>query len=189
MASDIPAQFLIEWAYDIRDTFPLPDWTRPDGDKYNVEAKTDKSVTTETCKLMMRRLLEDRFQLKLRKEIREADVYLLTVAKGGTKLKPVIPGSPVTASDGVWWRGQRAGASWSLTTLAVSLTDLQDVGRRVVDRTGLTGVYRFRFDYTPGQDIPDIFDAIEEQLGLKLKPGKAPVESVVVDQINKPSPN
>jgi len=190
LASNFPAQFLIEYAYDIRDTFPLPDWARPDGDKYNVEAKADNSITAEACKLMTQRLLEDRFQLKLHKELRETDVYFLTVAKGGTKLKPVVPGSPVTESSGAWWRGQRMASGMRLPALVVSLTDLQDVGRRVVDRTGLpTDVfYEFRLDY-PAQEDPDIFEATEAQLGLKLVPGKAPVEFVVVDHINKPSPN
>ncbi len=191
LASNFPAQFLIEYAYGIRDTFPLPDWARPDGDKYNVEAKAaDNSITAATCKLMTQRLLEDRFQLKLRKEVRETDVFFLTVAKGGAKLKPVVPGSTVTESSGAWWRGQRAIGGMRLPALVVNLTDLQDVGRRVVDETGLpTDVfYEFRLDFTPGP-VSDIFEAMETQLGLKLIPGKAPVEFVVVDRINRPSPN
>ena len=192
VASDIPAQFLIEYAYSIRDTFPLPDWTRPDGDRFNVEAKAaDNSITAATCKLMTQRLLEDRFQLKLRKEVRETDVYFLTIAKGGTKLKPVVPGSSVTESSGAWWRGQRMASGMRLPAFVVSLNDLQDVGRRVVDKTGLPPdvFYEFRLDYAPGKGDPGIFEAMEDQLGLKLIPGKAPVEFVVVDRINKPSPN
>jgi uncharacterized protein (TIGR03435 family) len=193
LASDIPAQFLIEYAYNIRDTFPLPDWARPDGNKYNVEAKTDKtddSITAATCKLMTQRLLEDRFQLKLRKEVRETDVYFLTVAKGGMKLKPVVPGSAATESSGAWWRGQRMVSGMRLPALVVSLNDLQDVGRRVVDKTGLPPdvFYEFRLDY-PSQDVTDIFEATETQLGLKLIPGKAPIEFVVVDRIAKPAAN
>jgi uncharacterized protein (TIGR03435 family) len=77
-----------------------------------------------------------------------------------------------------------------LPALVVSLTDLQDGGRRVVDKTGLPPdvFYQFRFDY-PGQDVPDIFEATEAQLGLKLVPGKATVEFVVVDRIATPSAN
>jgi uncharacterized protein (TIGR03435 family) len=190
LASNFPAQFLIEYAYDIRYTFPLPDWARPDGNKYNVEAKADNSITAETCKLMTQRLLEDRFQLKLHKELRETNVYFLTVAKGGTKLKPVMPGSPVTDSSGAWWQGQRIASGMRLPALVVSLTDLQDGGRRVVDKTGLPPdvFFQFRFDY-PGQDVEDIFAATEAQLGLKLIPGKATVEFVVVDRLAKPSAN
>ena len=190
LATDIPAQFLIEYAYNIRDTFPLPDWARPDGERYNLEAKADPSITAATCRLMTQRLLEDRFQLKLRKELRETNVYFLTVAKGGTKLKPVAPDSPVTESSGAWWRGQRAGSGMRLPAIVVSLADLQEVGRRVVDKTGLPPdvFYQFRLDY-PNQDVTDIFEATEAQLGLKLVPGKAPVEFVVVDRISKPSAN
>ena len=77
-----------------------------------------------------------------------------------------------------------------LPALVVNLNDLQDVGRRVVDKTGLpTDVfYEFRLDFTPGP-VSDIFEAMETQLGLKLIPGKAPLEFVVVDHISKPSPN
>ena len=139
---------------------------------------------------MTQRLLEDRFQLKLRKEVRETDVYFLTIAKGGMKLTPVVPGSVATESSSAWWRGQRVASGIRLPALVVSLTDLQDVGRRVVDKTGLPPdvFYQFRLDYTPGP-VSDIFEALESQLGIKLVPGKAPVEFVVVDRINKPSPN
>jgi uncharacterized protein (TIGR03435 family) len=181
LASNIPAQFLIEYAYSIRDTFPLPDWTRPDGDKYNIEAKADdESITGATCRLMTQRLLEDRFQLKLRKETRETAVFFLTVAKGGTTLKPVAPGSAATESSGAWWQGHRAVGGMRLPALVVNLNDLQEVGRRVVDKTGLPPdvFYEFHFDYNSGQGVPDIFEAMETQLGLKLNPGKAPVEFV-----------
>jgi uncharacterized protein (TIGR03435 family) len=81
-----------------------------------------------------------------------------------------------------------------LPALIVSLNDLNDLQearRRVVDKTGLPAdvFYDFRFDYNPGQGIPDIFDAVESQIGLKLVPGKAPVEFVVVDRIARPSAN
>jgi hypothetical protein len=53
LGSDIPAFFLIEYAYNIRESFPLPDWALPPyGDKYNVEAKADSSITNATCRLM-----------------------------------------------------------------------------------------------------------------------------------------
>ncbi len=192
LASDIPAQFLIEYAYGIRDTFPLPDWARPDGDRYDVQAKSgDSSITAETCKVMTQHLLEGRFQLKLRREVRETDVYFLTVAKGGMKLKPVSRDGASTDSGGVVWLGQPAGTGRRLPALVVSLNDLPDVGRRVIDKTGLSPdvFYTFRFDYIPGQSVPDVFEALEMQLGLKLAPGKAPFEFFVADQIARPSPN
>jgi len=188
-ATNVPVQYLIEWAYDIRESFPAPDWARAGGDKFNVEAKAAGPTTGTDCKLMGQRMLEDRFQLRLHKEMKETNVYLLTVAKSGTKLREVNPDVPPAATDGVWIFGQKLRVKgWELWMLAEQLADIQDVGRPVVDRTGLKGLYQFHLDFVAGGS-PDIFTAVQEQLGLKLEPGKAPVEFVVIDRVEKPSEN
>ena len=72
------------------------------------------------------------------------------------------------------------------------------MGRPVINRTGLTGTYDFdlRFaaaplgaDLAPGVDVPSIFSAIQEQLGLKLEPERGPVEFLVVERIERPTPD
>ena len=70
-------------------------------------------------------------------------------------------------------------------------------GRPVFDKTGLPGFYDFTLDWTPDHGGPpppnssgiDIFTALQEQLGLKLEPQKAPIEIVVIDHAEKPSEN
>ncbi|MGH9604300.1 MAG: TIGR03435 family protein [Terracidiphilus sp.] len=80
-----------------------------------------------------------------------------------------------------------------MKSLIFSLSN--DVGRIVLDQTGLTGKYDFTLKWTPdGQQEtadsgPSIFAALEEQLGLKLVSAKGPVDTIVVDRVEKPSPN
>jgi uncharacterized protein (TIGR03435 family) len=80
-----------------------------------------------------------------------------------------------------------------MDTLVGNLSDT--TGRYVINKTGLTGSYDFTLQWTPfaqqGQadSGPSIFAAIQEQLGLKLVPAKGPVDTIVVDRVEKPSPN
>ena len=73
------------------------------------------------------------------------------------------------------------------------------VGRPVIDKTGLTGSFDYELRWTPDEPSPDggaaraggpsIFAAVEEQLGLKLEPQRGPVEVLVIDSIERPTPN
>ena len=73
--------------------------------------------------------------------------------------------------------------------LAQTLSDIPDVGRPVIDRTGLKGRFAFRLDYAvrANEERPDVFRAVQEQLGLRLVPSTAPVEVVVIDHLDKPT--
>jgi len=69
-------------------------------------------------------------------------------------------------------------------------------GRPVLDRTGLTGHYTYTLDWLPANgaappesDIPSIFTAVQEQLGLKLEATKAPIVMLIIDRAEKPSEN
>ncbi|MCU1233295.1 MAG: hypothetical protein JWP63_1262 [Candidatus Solibacter sp.] len=75
--------------------------------------------------------------------------------------------------------------------LAGTLASMPDVGRPVVDRTGLTGLFEFRLDFsvTPNDDRPNLLSALQEQLGLKLESSRGPVEIFVIDHLEKPSAN
>ena len=139
---------------------------------------------------MAQHLLEDRFKLKLHLETKELPVYALVVDKGEAKLHEVKPNSP--PGDGVWLRGRKISSKgWEAWMIASSLASLPDVGRPVVDKTGLKGLFEFRLDYsvTPNEDRPNIFTALKDQLGLKLEPSKGPVQFVVIDNLEKPSEN
>jgi uncharacterized protein (TIGR03435 family) len=77
-----------------------------------------------------------------------------------------------------------------MTFLALQLSRIPEVGRNVIDRTGLKGDYKLNFDWSSKTD-PDVsvFTAIKEQLGLTLEPTKSPVDFLVIDHIEQPSEN
>jgi uncharacterized protein (TIGR03435 family) len=171
--------------------------------------------------LMLQSLLEERFQLKMHLDTRELPIYELAIAKGGPKLiladdqspivfgtEPVLPqrlpnGLPALERGGYNVRGGvggkrsfqgRAIALWQLVNIFVG-----DLGRPVVDKTNLKGLYDVKFEWAPQnlQAVPEaapalaslLSTAIQEQLGLKLESTKGPVEVIVVDSAQKPSEN
>jgi bla regulator protein BlaR1 len=167
-------------------------------------------------RLLMQSLLEDRFQLKTRLETRDLPVYALVVDKGGIKIKemnyakpdplPPPPGTPASlgALRPPTGPHQMTARGMPIPRFAEWLSRSYEVGNRpVVDETGLTGKYDFALNgvslMTPpagdanasGMEAPvvSLFTALPEQLGLKLVPVKAPVEVLVIDHIEQPSPN
>jgi uncharacterized protein (TIGR03435 family) len=165
---------------------------------------------------MLQVLLADRLRLTIHREIRELPVYFLVIAKGGSKLQQAKPGD--TYVNGLKGRGGPMGQGMSssssrfssnITAQGASLSGLISflafpLGRLVLDRTGLTGNFDFTLKFAvdrpapdatlngatlPDSDAPFLFDAIQQQLGLKLEPGKGPVEVIVIDHIERPSGN
>jgi uncharacterized protein (TIGR03435 family) len=184
-----PLKNVIRRAYRILWDFSVPDWAGMTGIRYDIEGKTGSLLNGEDCWLAAQVLLEDRFELKLHREVRQVPAYNLVVAKGGAKLRESSPDGP---SDGVWLRGVHfLPGRWTSAFIAVQLGNLPEIGRPVVDKTGLMGHYEFRLDYAvrAEDDKPDIFSALQQQLGLKLEPTKASAEFVVIDNIEKPSEN
>jgi uncharacterized protein (TIGR03435 family) len=122
-------------------------------------------------------------------------VYELVVAKGGVKM-PVYP-SPQPQPDRVYARGccTMMGAGANMSRLADMLSGA--AGRPVVDKTGLSERYSYTLRYSSPRDgnlpddaPPDLFAAVQEQLGVKLQPGKASLDVVVVDHMEHfPSDN
>lgn len=180
--------------------------------------KLDK-VEMEQRWAMMRPLLEDRFGLKFHHETRQLNEYVLVVAKGGSKLKPSKIAAGANAKEGRRSMMRMSPKGMSLEANAVSVADLvrtlsMQLGSTVVDKTGLTGTYDYTLDFAPdnmpgpmlrpppdggqGQGgnapppepaAPSLFTALQEQLGLKLQAQKGPVDVIVIDQIQQPSPN
>jgi uncharacterized protein (TIGR03435 family) len=147
---------------------------------------------------MMRRLLADRFSLKVHRETRQLPVLALTVGKRSAKLS--------LAHDPSGDRAERMGKEkneWRNITMARLIAILEArYRRRILDRTGLTGTYDFHLSYDP--PIRDILDnagfpadptetslkaALETQLGMKLEETKGAVETLVIDQAERPSGN
>ena len=145
-------------------------------------------------RLMYRKLLVSRFQLAFHYEFRELPTYTIQVAKSGPKLTVTTrkPGDSATFS---------VEPHFALTVRNSTIADfakgMQDdfLDRPVVDRTGLKDRYDFELKWTPdeyrthGPNDPALFTAIQEQLGLKLVPAKAPVRVMVIDDIETPSEN
>jgi uncharacterized protein (TIGR03435 family) len=160
---------------------------------------------------MMQDLMADRFNLKTHWETREGPVYNLVVAKGGLKMRAggAVPPSadelknfgdnkiPELYARGDGSRGYEfVGHECHIAPLTLVLGSLMRTN--VIDKTGLTGTYDFDMQYSQANRRerdedpriwPQITDAVEDQLGLKLEPAKGPVQVLVVDHIEKPSEN
>jgi uncharacterized protein (TIGR03435 family) len=192
---------LISIAYGVR-PFQIsggPKWI--DTDRFDIDARLTTSdgahpvnpgLTTEA----LRSLLADRFLLTLHHETREQSVFALVVAKGGPKLQESTESENLIRSMG---RGSIKGQGVALGSLVVNLAN--ELGRPVIDKTGLTGKYSFelKWDASPpsaaessAASDPDggsIFTALQEQLGLRLESQKGPVRVLVVDRAERPSEN
>ena len=163
---------------------------------YDIAAKAegDGTPTRAELRLMLQTLLADRFNLKFHREMRELPVYAMVVGKSGVKFKESPPDKPVKSFAGVNGRNQYMELSQGTMEM---VAERIGIDRPVIDKTGLTGKYEIRLEATPEFRIsnnpqPDdlrIFDAIQQQLGLKLEPQKANIEVLVVDHMDKPSAN
>ena len=134
---------------------------------------------------MLQTLLADRFKLVVRHESKEMRVYELVVAKSGSTLRESTgPRTFFTSRPALI-----SGARVSMRELAVALSSLLD--RQVIERTGLTGVYDVKVQWTPDSATGDLgvslFTAIQEQLGLKLESTRDRVDVLVVDHIERPT--
>jgi uncharacterized protein (TIGR03435 family) len=190
---------LIARAYGVRiSEISGPDWLT--SERFDIAAEAAGPVDDDQLSLMLRTLLADRFGLALHREPKVLPVYELVVAKSGPKLQPVQAAQSRGRTLSSSHRGYLSANGASTEFLAELLSRQTD--RPVLDRTGLSGTYNFELKWTPddlhtnlGQthddsgknnaDGPSIFTAVEEQAGLKLKPARAPVEVLVVDQVQK----
>ncbi len=236
----VPVQMMLKEAFGLEDDHIIgaPAWTRTN--RYDLQAKVapEDAPRLSTLKFEERRamflpLLVERFNLKYHHETRELSGYTLVVAKGGPKMKASEvppppppdakppdpgpnpnPGGPGAAASQprrmlrMMGRGHLESEGTNTETLARVLSD--QLGRTVVDKTGLTGNYDFTLQWTPddappptpGADGgaphndsttdavgPSLFTAVQEQLGLKLESSKGTADVIVIDHIDLPSEN
>ncbi len=170
-------------------------------------------------RMMQQMLLQERFKLKVHFETRELPVFELVAARGGLKIKEVLPpppgplprlraGGPLPPGTlRVGFRNGHGEITAMATTMPAFIDMMADeadmAGRPIVDKTGFTGNFDVvGMTWTPsripagfgGPASPDaegasLFTTLQETLGMKLVPGKAQVEVVVIDSIERPSPN
>jgi len=204
--TNVSLQYLAREAYGVQDAKLWsggPAWL--DTQRFDVVAKFDASVTPHTTidqrKVALQALLADRFKLKVHHEAKELPVFNLVVAKGGAKVQA---SKPDTNSEfvvqGVCSAGNRGGIAERQGCTMADLADLlrYSTGRTVIDKTGLSGPYDYELNWTPEDATPaqalqfsgpSIFTAVQEQLGLKLEPSTAPLDILVIDSAEMPTPN
>jgi bla regulator protein blaR1 len=175
-----------------------------ESDKYDVVAKPEGSsqVPEEELREMLQALLADRFQLKLHHEMKELPAYVFVLGKNGSKMKARTPGDGGPGFRLVFQGARLPGRNASIAQLAFVLQAVV-LDRPVLDKTGLTGNFDFDLAWTPNEtqfggkgatmpadpDSPDIFTAVQEQLGLRLESQKDPVDVLAIDHAEKPSAN
>jgi uncharacterized protein (TIGR03435 family) len=194
---DKPLRFAIEWAYDLKDyQIAGPEWIQQD-ERYDITANAPGPATDDQMRPMLQALLADRFQMKSHIEKRELDVYALVKGKGEPKLKKADPNSAQSLGPGD--QGRARFNNFPLSRLTFLLTRRMD--RPALDLTGITSNFDYEVDLSGlgrksgsssgyDGDGPSVFQAIEEDMGLKLEPRKYPVDVLVIDSVNKvPSRN
>jgi|SRR5579863_535314 len=211
-AKNFTLKELVGYAYSLtpRAISGGPAWI--ESDRYDILAGTPGEVrpTQDEQMQMMRKLLADRFSLGFHREPKEFPIYALTVAKNGSKLKEssgppdalpelvnvVYPEEPAGVRIVLPARNATMGQFAAMMNRAV-------LDRPVVDQTGLSGKYDFDLEWTPDETQfggqlpqgtpehpkPDLFAAVQQQLGLRLEATKGPIEALVIDKVERPSEN
>jgi len=206
-------QNVIRNAYRVEQPYLLaggPDWIY--SDRYDIEARAEGNPTAEQMMIMLQSLLEDRLKLKVHSETREVPAYVMTVAKGGPKLTAHTEGScvdsdsntpPAQPAPGEKPRDRCGnnllrGGMWTAAKIdmdGVTRAISRIVRRKVIDKTGLRGLFNIRVELPPDPlnavdpTAPSIFTVLEEQLGLKLESSKGYDDVLVIDHIERPSEN
>jgi uncharacterized protein (TIGR03435 family) len=207
VTADAPLDYLIQQAFDIQ-RFQIaggPHWIHED--RFAIDAKPPASSKSSKSnpnnpklppnqeqRQMLQALLVERFHLKYRLETKEGPVYLLTKTNKELKLQdpkdkdayPWVgnPGGGAVGGDGI------AGINASMTLLAARLGPY--LGRPVIDQTGIEGAFDFKYAYHPVDSEPDLISTIlvsVQGLGLKLETGRGPVQTLVIEGVEKPASN
>ena len=201
-------KLLIAAAYDLnpRTVSGGPSWVS--SDHYDILAVTPGEVRPnhDEQMSMLRSLLAERFKLAFHREQKVFSIYELEVAKNGPKLKgsaarpdePAIVGPGVVYPERVVLPGRNATMGDFVSLLQRAILD-----RPVVDKTGLSGRYDFDLEWEPDETqfgggvapasaaatSPPLFEAIQQELGLRLEATKGPVDALVVDTAERPAAN
>jgi uncharacterized protein (TIGR03435 family) len=227
--SNISLRDLILLAYRVRGfQLSTPDANALDAKTFDVIAQLPPGATRRQLRVMLQKLLTERFHLALHREQKIMPVYALVVGKNGPKLKeaadlsgdsdgddfdPLAPPPPneletdsegypvVPPREGSWLVALRSGRART-HQLHASMADLAGIlssqlGRPVTDATGLKGRYELTLSWmasvpaspSPSAPVadsgPDIFAAVQQQLGLKLEASKEPVDVLVIDHFDR----
>jgi uncharacterized protein (TIGR03435 family) len=182
---------LVKMAYSLQDYQIIggPKWF--DSDRYDIDAKLPADAVTQQIPERLQSLLTDRFQLVVHPETRSLPAYALVAAKGGAKLPRATDDAP-------------QGFGWGPRMIRSKAALMQDLAQKlsaalqypVLNQTGMSGLYQVDLKFAPvapdpsdSNPGPSIFDAVQEQLGLRLEATKGPVDVMVVERAERLSAN
>jgi uncharacterized protein (TIGR03435 family) len=199
LARNVTLKAMLEDAYGIRQHLISGVPRALEEARFDLQAKvvdpeTIHSLKDEQRSAMLLQVLEDRFHLKAHVEGKVLPIYGLVLARGGPKFKEATKES-LENEDMEVRRRMLTATAQTMADLASALTGV--LNRTVLDETGLAGRYDFTVRWTPeGSDAaadvmapPGIFDALEGQLGLRLRAGRGEVKTLVVDEAEMPGEN
>jgi uncharacterized protein (TIGR03435 family) len=170
-----------------------PDWL--ESDRFDIKAKAEQPVGDDILMAMLQTLLAERFKLSIHREAKPQKAYVLEVTNKAPKLEKG-KGRGASTNNG---RGHIVATNATMDRFAQILSRQMD--RPVVNHTGLEGAFDVTLQWSvesggpakPAEGAviegPSIFTAIQEQLGLRLRVRKVPVEVIVIDHVEKPSEN
>lgn len=208
-----------------------PSWMQ--SEYYNLSAKADSPARTELLAgPMLQALLEERFQLKSHRQMRDIPVYEMTAEKSGLRIQPLPeggctpldlnhpppllkPGDPPPNVCGVMLLRPAGKGEMAIEVRGSTMTQFaqrlsQFLDRTVIDKTGIPGVFNFHVQFMPDRNMPaqralvgddpgkaippdllgpDLFAALQEQIGVRLSSDKGPVSFLIIDSVEKPTPN
>jgi uncharacterized protein (TIGR03435 family) len=200
-------KYVMQWAWNLqaKQIVEGPAWI--DDQRFDIDGEIDGDgvPNDRQWKVAMQNLLIERFQLKLHHEKLEMPAFALMIAKGGAKLTP--GDGDVKAHQNMAFSGGGFGQPMIAHGINASIADfigeMQRVlmDRPIVDETGLTGVYNILMKFTredpdslgttelPDTALPNLLEALPQQLGLKLERTKTPVDVIVIDHAELPGEN
>lgn len=215
-ATNVSVIMMLKLAYGVEEDqiVGLPRWVK--SERFDITAKVLgkdlRKLSIEQRKHMIRPLLADRFQLRFHEVEKDVAVYTLVISKNGSKLRPSKPdgSGPLPEHSHtlrMMGRGYVLGLGVPMELITQMLTD--QLGRPVIDRTGLKGDFDFALHWTPDEetqsfhdekvwpqentgrdsDWPTFLTAVNEQLGLRLKGEKGPAGAIAIDHLEEPSAN
>ena len=201
---------LIAFAYEVQEKQIVggPEWLNKD--RYDIDAVPDRegAPSGQQLRMMIQKLLADRFKLTFHHDKRELSAYVLTVGKNGNKLTPTESKGSL---PGINSRPGPNGLTLNMANATVGdftgFLQIMVLDRPVVDKTGIAGRFDYDVTFTPddsqfhgyppklpektdkSEAAPSLIEAIQKQLGLKLDAEKTPVDVIVIDHVEKYSAN
>lgn len=204
-----PIRELLQKVLELQDAQLIggPDWLA--SERYDITAKFDEKVRPQVDQII-EAVLKDRFKLTYHKETRVLPVYALVISSSttlGSNIRATVVDCGARAAANRAGRGTGADCGFDRSAVSLRATGMdlasvaatlsQITGRIVDDKTGLTGQYDLELkwaDFSAASadalaDGGSLFTAVQEQLSLKLQSDRAPVEVVVIDSAERPTPN